>query len=135
MAIDLIRPMPPVHMYRHDLESMFYVLVWITSCFHNGEEIANPPLQEWADHGGMALVEKKTTFIALEPPPSTSHFEALGCWLVSMREMIHDGFEARMRYRSQLRYTKIVPLPFDDKTLGHLVTFDKFQAIIDSELQ
>jgi hypothetical protein len=24
MAIDLLRPDPPVHMYRHDLESMFF---------------------------------------------------------------------------------------------------------------
>ena len=51
MAIDLLRPDPPVHMYRHDLESMFYVLTWITSRFHDGEEIADPPLQEWALYG------------------------------------------------------------------------------------
>ena len=44
MAIDLIHPDPTVHMYRHDLESIFYVLVWITSRFHNGQEIADPPL-------------------------------------------------------------------------------------------
>ena len=44
MAIDLLRPDPPVHMYCHDLESMFYVVVWITSRFHNGEEISDPPL-------------------------------------------------------------------------------------------
>jgi hypothetical protein len=45
MAIDLLRPDPPMHMYRHDLESIFYVVVWITSRFHNGEEISDPPLQ------------------------------------------------------------------------------------------
>ena len=44
MAIDLLRHDPPVHMYCHDLESMFYVVVWITSRFHNGEEISDPPL-------------------------------------------------------------------------------------------
>ena len=44
MAIDLLRPNPPVHMYCHDLKSMFYVVVWITSRFHNGEEISDPPL-------------------------------------------------------------------------------------------
>ena len=46
MVIDLIHPDPTVHMYRHDLESMFYVLVWITSRFHDGQEVADPPLQE-----------------------------------------------------------------------------------------
>jgi len=42
MAIDLLRPDPPAHMYRHDLESMFYVLAWITSRFHDSKEIADP---------------------------------------------------------------------------------------------
>jgi hypothetical protein len=46
MAIDLLRPDPLVHMCRHDLESIFYVLVWITSRFHGGKEIADAPLQE-----------------------------------------------------------------------------------------
>jgi hypothetical protein len=53
MTIDLLQPDPPVHMYCHDLESMFYVLVWITPPFSNGEEIAEPPLQEWVDLGGV----------------------------------------------------------------------------------
>jgi hypothetical protein len=49
MAIDLLRTDMSVHMYRNDLESIFYVLVWITVRFHNEEEISDPPLQEWAD--------------------------------------------------------------------------------------
>src|ERR1700683_2080547 len=69
MAIDLLQPDPPVHVYRHDLESMFYVLVWITSRFHNGEEIADSPLREWADEDGTTLVDKKHSFILSEPPP------------------------------------------------------------------
>ena len=28
MAVDLLRPSPPGHCYRHDLESFFYVLLW-----------------------------------------------------------------------------------------------------------
>jgi hypothetical protein len=59
MAIDLIHPDPTVHMYRHDLESMFYVLVWITSRFHDGQEIVDPPLQEWADSGSATLLKEK----------------------------------------------------------------------------
>jgi hypothetical protein len=58
MMIDLIHPDLMVHMYRHDLESVFNVLVWITLCFHN--KIADPPLQEWADKGGATLLKEKT---------------------------------------------------------------------------
>ena len=69
-----------------------------------------------------------------EPPP-TVHFKALGCWLVSMQKMIRNGFTARIDYRSELRFTPTVPPPhFDDETLGSLVTFDKFQAILDAKL-
>jgi hypothetical protein len=63
MAIKLLRPDPPVNMYRHDHESMFNVLVWITSRFNNGEEITELSLQEWADIGSVALVGEKYRFI------------------------------------------------------------------------
>jgi hypothetical protein len=36
-----------VHRYRHDLESSS--LIWMTSRFHNGKEIVDPPLQGWVD--------------------------------------------------------------------------------------
>jgi hypothetical protein len=84
MAIDLIYPDPTLHMYFHDLELMFYVLGWITSCFHNGQEIADPPLQEWADNGGAALLKEKIFFVIMsEPPPPTAEFDLLGLWVVS----------------------------------------------------
>ena len=106
MAIDLLRPDPPVHMYRHDLESMFDVLVWITSRFNNGKELIEPPLQEWADLGGMALIKEKNSFIMSEPPPPTSEFDALGRWVVSLQTTIRDGFSARTKYRSELAIAK-----------------------------
>ena len=84
MAIDLLRPDPSVHMYHHDLESMFYVLVWITSRFNNGEEITEPPLQEWADLGGVALIGGKYRFIMPLPPRRTGQFESFGRWVVPM---------------------------------------------------
>ena len=59
MAIDLLQPDPPVHMYHHDLKLMFYVLIWITSHFNNGKELIEPLLQEWVDLGSMALIKEK----------------------------------------------------------------------------
>jgi hypothetical protein len=137
MATDLLRPGPPVHMYRHDLESMFYVLVWITSRFHDGKEIADPPLQEWADEGGVALVDKKNSFIMSVPPQPTSEFDPLGRWVVSLQAVIRDGLSARTKYRSELAIavrSKVVhPTTFEDETLAGFITFDTFQAIIDTE--
>jgi hypothetical protein len=57
---------PIAHMYRHNLELLFYVLVWITSRHHDGEEIVKPPLQDWTED--QALVEKKRSFLSTTPP-------------------------------------------------------------------
>ena len=137
MAIDLLRPDPPVHIYRHDLESMLYVLVWITSRFNNGEEITEPPLQEWAELCGMALVGEKYRFIMSLPPPRTGQFEYFGRWVVPMQTMFRDGFSSWTRHLSEVsvagQQTSSHP-HFKDETLGGLVTFDEFQAIIDTKL-
>src|ERR1700737_2336133 len=118
-------------MYCHDLESMFYVLLWKTSRFHNGEEIVNPPLQEWADKDGMALLVWKRSFISHEAPPApTSQFISLRrCWVIPLLKMIEEGFAARRRYLLEKETPESATLYFDDDTLGGLVTFDKFQAI------
>jgi hypothetical protein len=36
LATDLLTEMPPVHCYRHDLESFLYALVWICTRYHEG---------------------------------------------------------------------------------------------------
>src|SRR5882757_6262881 len=104
MAIDLLRTDPPVHMYRHDLESMFYVLVWITSRFHYGEEIADPPFQDWVDHSRMDLVEKKRSFLIALPLAPTPEFKPLEQrWVVPMRKVIRGGLSARDDYLLEKR--------------------------------
>ena len=77
MEIDRLRRDPLVRMYRHDLVSMLCILVWITSCFLDGEQNADPPLRAWTDHGGTALVKEKTPFMMSEPPQPTSKFYPL----------------------------------------------------------
>jgi serine/threonine protein kinase len=135
MAIDLIHPDPTVHMYRHDLESMFYVLVWITSRFHNGQEITDPPLQEWADNGGVTLLKEKNSFLMSMPPRRTEQFESFGRWIASMQKMFLDGLHAHASHLLELSVTgpqTSFPLPFANDTLNGLVTFDKFQTILDA---
>ena len=136
MAIDLIHPDPAVHMYRHDLESIFYVLVWITSRFDNGQEIADPPLQEWADNDDRVLVEKKRSFFLSMPPRRTKQFESFGRWVVSMQTMFRDGFSLKTKYLAELSVAESQErlAHFNDETLSNLVTFDRFQAVLDAKL-
>lgn len=52
MALELLTPHAQRggvrHLYRHDLESFFWVLVWI--CFKNGEEKQKHTFYEWRDN-------------------------------------------------------------------------------------
>jgi hypothetical protein len=72
MALDLHGRDPLVHMCRHDLESLFYVLIWITSRFHHGEEVADPPLQPWEIQSNPSMLATKSHLIAFSQlPPRT----------------------------------------------------------------
>jgi hypothetical protein len=136
MAIDLIHPDPTVHMYRHDLELIFYVLVWITSRFHDVQEIAHPPLQEWADNDDLLLVEKKGLSLCPCLPDEQNNFESFGCCIIFMQAMFHDGLWARSRYIWELSVGPQTssPVHFVNDTLGGFVTFDKFQTSLDASL-
>ena len=48
-----------------------------------------------------------------------------------MQTMFRDGFYSRMKYLTELSLTS---LEYEDETLGGFVTFDKFQAILDTKL-
>jgi serine/threonine protein kinase len=125
MAIDLLSGEPTVHMYRHDLESLLYVLVWIISRFHDGVEIEKPPLKEWTEGD---LVRVKTSFVLTAPFQSTERFQSFRHWVTSMRKMFIDGLWAKSQVDPALSCY------FDNDTLGGFVTFEAFQSILDANL-
>ncbi|KAG9012900.1 hypothetical protein FRB94_004710 [Tulasnella sp. JGI-2019a] len=50
------------HLYRHDLESFWWVLVWITFRYRGGKLIQNPPFSEWT-HGLTMCADHKFYFL------------------------------------------------------------------------
>jgi hypothetical protein len=128
MAFDLLERDPTVHMYRHDLESLFYVLVWITSRFHGGVEIKDPPLQDWAESDDPHSVKIKFMLHAPDYHP-TEGFESVKPWFSLMQGMFLDGFTARTRAKVSSPLSH-----FAHDTLGGWVTFDAFQTILDVDL-
>ncbi|KAH9004959.1 hypothetical protein EDB86DRAFT_2825332 [Lactarius hatsudake] len=111
MAIDLLGPAQVHHMYRHDLESLLYVLVWITSRFHDGKEIQDPPLQQWAELSAALQAKKK----------------------------ISRGYYGRTQHLRSVETKASSPEPgqepgFEQATLGGLVTFATFQKTLDASL-
>ena len=105
--------------------------------FHNGDEIALPPLQEWADNDVVPLTEKKSFLVMMSEPPSlTPQFNSFRHWVVFMQTMFRDGFSSRTKYLAELSVAGLESSSsyFEDETLGGFVTFDKFQAILDTKL-
>ncbi|KAL4257019.1 Protein kinase domain-containing protein [Pleurotus pulmonarius] len=63
MAYDLLGAQPPVHLYRHDLESLFYVLIWAAVHYNLGSAVpysgaVNPALKPWTGDYAEARMAK-----------------------------------------------------------------------------
>ncbi|KAF9502147.1 hypothetical protein BDN71DRAFT_10748 [Pleurotus eryngii] len=72
MALDLLSETPPTHLYRHDLESLFYVLIWAAVHYDIGGTVpyshtVNPILERW-DGAYEDARSAKVVFI-YEPTP------------------------------------------------------------------
>ena len=140
MAIDLLSGEPTDHLYRHDLESLFFVLVWITAR-HDGEDIPKPPLKEWAEGDHQRVMESKSSFLLKPSLIPTKRFASLELHISRMHVMFRQGHVARSNARDIARANSRFNLAsepetshFDDVTLGGLVTFDAFQSILDADL-
>ncbi|KAF8184770.1 hypothetical protein BJ912DRAFT_973963 [Pholiota molesta] len=141
MALDLLQPIPTKYLYRHDLESLFYVVFVLVTRYDGGEEIEDPPLQDWFELPPELLRLVKPAFFQRVPPPSTSAFESIYPLLREMFLIFHAGFEARFlrlmspymkkdpRITSVDHWQAILDSVFNE-TLGGNVDFDAFQRLL-----
>ncbi|KAJ6624029.1 hypothetical protein B0H10DRAFT_1785278, partial [Mycena sp. CBHHK59/15] len=63
MTMDLHFPDPPRHPYRHDLESLYYALLFLARCFHNGREVEHHELGTWKSLGIPNLKVTKSALL------------------------------------------------------------------------
>ncbi|KAK0213999.1 hypothetical protein IW262DRAFT_289479 [Armillaria fumosa] len=156
-ACDLLKEDPPVHIYRHDLESIFNVLV-LLCCRYEIQETPAPegkdqlvhvpivPFESWYGMSYSQLYEKKYQFF-INPPknsdrilPVSVTFSDFEPWLNICYGMISRGFFAENTYEREhgllSRFlssrapgsTSVVPEKFDDATLGGFVDYAGFFA-------
>lgn len=63
MALDLLAPgLAPVHLYRFDLESFFWVLIYFVAT-HNPEQHTLGRINQWADPNLLTVRESKSKFL------------------------------------------------------------------------
>ncbi|KAF9013620.1 hypothetical protein BDZ89DRAFT_1142551 [Hymenopellis radicata] len=158
MAIDLLRTysIQPEHIYRHDLESLFYVMLILFTRYElrvaeptsshiqdRAERLAkrmNPPLGEWFDStlSWETLAKEKEIFLTRTEAPDSpletdnmvsSSFADFKDWISSLREALKDGFQARDKAVSKEKKAKKLgkaPAPFDYATLGGEFQYSTF---------
>ncbi len=127
MAIQLLDDEGIAHGYRHDLESLFYVILIVTSHFSDGEEIADPPLQTWLTVDSKTLATYKSHLIThFKLPTPTASYTGFTKWLEPMSDAFSDGIHWKNRNRHMPN--------LDLETLGDHVTFAKFSNIFDMDV-
>ncbi|KAK0476468.1 hypothetical protein IW261DRAFT_1491370 [Armillaria novae-zelandiae] len=154
-ACDLLKEDPPVHIYRHDLESLFNVLVFLCCRYEIQEtpapegkdqlvHVPNVPFESWYDMSYRQLWTEKFFFF-MNPPensdklfPVSVSFSDFEPWLNVCYGMIHQGFLAKKIYGRDHgllsrflstrapRSTPVEAERFDDATLGGFVDYVGF---------
>jgi hypothetical protein len=80
MAIELLSPKAierkVEHLYRHDAESLIWVLTWVCLRYEDGKLRSNRPLDAWLKEDANGCREEKNDFLNVEwcnTIPSSSH--------------------------------------------------------------
>ncbi|KAF5383652.1 hypothetical protein D9615_003843 [Tricholomella constricta] len=139
MAVDLlvVNPRPPPHLFRHDLESFFYILVWAAFYYdfdkkecRSTEPSTQPPLERWnnADlevcaNAKFRIISEpvvKDQLFALVPPEGQS----LLPWMNSVWELFWDANHSRMMNQRRPQ------ADWDVKTSGGFLTFQRFMEAL-----
>ncbi|KAF8874972.1 hypothetical protein BD779DRAFT_1450466, partial [Infundibulicybe gibba] len=134
MAYDLLDPHKShSHFYRHDLESIFYVMVFHFCGHHQGEEIPFS-LRDWSEISGGMLWKSKIAFLNEIPPSTTDHYVPLWNWIIKLSLIFRRGYSARVDFATSALLNDSNAdgglKPFNEETLGGHVTFDVFLGII-----
>ena len=148
MAYELLLGRSTTHLYRHDLESLLYIM--LTICGRHtfglvdggaGKEAkrqvvmrnGNLPYQQWFNTQGCDTLghHKFSFFLNYDPIELSSHFEAFRPWLEDLRYDFSKGFKDKLlkdRMQPPLQGRKRAggsadgftpaPVPFDDETLN-----------------
>lgn len=124
MATDLLVANPPKHLYRHDLESFLYVLVFLTC------DTRSSTLGKWEELGTDALAAAKDSAISnVGFPPQKPSLLKFDAWTRNLHKMFATGIFARSIHALTVGRA---PVEFDNKTLGNNVTFDTFAEALQA---
>ena len=150
MAHELLLETNPIHLYRHDLESLFYIML-LTCGRHTVSDVVDKdgretgrrvvtrresvrPYSGWFGENGYASLGKNKYYFLSErgaiglPSP----FGDFRPWLEHIQFIFSVGLRRRGDYKMQQEKPQYFgmavgdPIPFDHETLGGAVSFSSF---------
>ncbi|TCD67944.1 hypothetical protein EIP91_011808 [Steccherinum ochraceum] len=132
MAMELLSDNPPLHLYRHDLESLFYVMLWHTHRFAGGRQYENPELDEWATKSTKDVHNLKHALVhgnqdLSDPLPQHAQLrELLSNYLLALQDGLHALASYNRRRNMTLRANPAAAQTtnFNEETLGGHFSFD-----------
>ena len=138
MAHELLKGTSDVHLYRHDVESLFYVILLVCARHTIGEKgkmrgiimrgSIGLPYERWFNqHDYWMLGSLKSAFFGdMETIELSPTFEDFRPWLKDLQLCISDGFDARTAHEKQkIRAGSSAGefAAFDNETLGGNINY------------
>jgi len=123
MAVGLLDGTDALHLYRHDAESLFYIIVILATHYEiqapkEGEDgevrmrRGKPPFERWSDQPLYEVLASFKHTLLLKPghldlSPTFGDFRG---WLLKLRKSIRRGFQAKERLLFCTDWSSLQPL-------------------------
>ena len=146
MAQELLKGTSPLHLYRHDVESLFYIML-LTSARHTigiPEEEEKPrmfmrglkrlPYQDWFNERRYRTLGslKETFFSDWHVVELSQTFEDFRPWLEDLQACFSRGFRLKPNPNEReprgRQPAEPATVQFDDETLGGYISYDAILA-------
>ncbi|KZT64144.1 hypothetical protein DAEQUDRAFT_815182 [Daedalea quercina L-15889] len=149
MAMDLLRPgLPPLHKYRHDLESFFYLYIYAAAAYNPVQKVFGNILQ-WQHESLVNVGHNKRQFLRnwneFQSVVAHAHEDfkplvAQGGLLVRLWLLFTQVEEGFARFKSIERMEGLAPLNEDqlsqmeatEKERDELATYSKFMGVLQA---
>ncbi|KAF9064298.1 hypothetical protein BDP27DRAFT_1230692, partial [Rhodocollybia butyracea] len=120
------------HMYRHDLESLFYIILCFACRYEApGKRCRDPPFSKWFAGTDADILGAKNKFITrgqVSAIPIQHHFRFFEPWLEAMFLIIRRGY----RNQAHDQDNRNQGVEFDQETLGGELTYQKVKTLMTS---
>lgn len=123
-AIDVLHEdAPSVSYYRQDLESFFYVMIFILQ--RRTDVMPEEVFSRWISGPWGHMKTSKSSFFASHEEEFLPEIPLMSEWVRNLRKMFHQGYSAKWRAEANA-LLKREGEKLDEDSLGGLVTYERF---------